>query len=291
MQQVYTPVQANTDRLTDGAGIPALTPAEAASMAEEELKRFLALLETLADADWSQPTACILWTVKDIAAHQSAHVYGFTSRRAFFSQLSPRKLRLYLKQGFNLLDAWNQSQVDLRRDLSPAELIAEIRHHASDSLRNRSRIIPGLLRDIPLPLPGLDQPRSLAYVIDLIYTRDMWMHRADICTATGRTMDMDGTYDARQVALIIRDLAQKAVHGLGGYSAELTISGAPGGSFRIGSGAAPEAVVAMDAITLGELTSGRAKAAELLSSGRISQSGDLELARQVVKFMENRVLF
>ena len=73
------------------------------------------VIETLSDEDWHRQTACTLWTVKDIVAHQAAHVCSFTSLGTFFSQLNPVLLYPYLRKGMSFLDAWNQSQVDLRR--------------------------------------------------------------------------------------------------------------------------------------------------------------------------------
>jgi len=274
----------------DGARIPALTRREAGGMSAEELERFIALIETLSGDDWQQPTACTLWTVRDVIAHQGAHVLGFTGLGRFLGQLNPARLRPYRQRGMNALDAWNQSQVDLRRDLAPEALVAEIRDAAQASLAGRDRI-PGVLRAITLPLPGFDQPRSFGYLFDVIYTRDMWMHRLDISRATGRQMPLDAVYDGRTVALIVRDLALKAQRDLKGRSALLDLAGAAGGRYRIGGAGQPEAVISMDVLDFCVLTSGRSTAADALASGQVRLSGDTEFGRSVVAYCENRVLF
>lgn len=179
MVMVDTAPEIQTASYQDGARVPALTRDEAMTMSAEELRRFLALVESLDEDDWERETACTLWTVKDIVAHQAAHVSSFTSLGAFVRQLNPVDLHPYRQKGMNLLDSWNQAQVDARREYSPSALIAEIRSNAAASLAGHARL-PAFARDIPLPLPGLDQPRSPSYVFDLIYTRDMWMHRADM---------------------------------------------------------------------------------------------------------------
>ena len=275
--------------VTAGTSVLPLTHAEATRMAAEETRRFLDLIELLREADWDQPTACDRWTVKDIVAHQAAHVVSFTSLRAFFGQLKPSLLRPYLKQGMNLLDAWNQSQVDLRERAAPADLIAEIRAAKDQSLAARARI-PGWVRGPVLPMPGVDQPRSLGYLSDLIYTRDMWMHRLDICRATGREMVGDDEYDQRTVALVVRDLALKAQLGLAGRSAILDLTGPAGKVYQIGAVTNPSTRVQIDALTFCILTSGRTSAAEVLAADVVI-SGDRAFGDEVIRYCENRVLY
>lgn len=290
MSQVQDVHLSVSESVQVGTLIPALKRHEAMAMSAEELNRFITLIEALTDGDWQQQTACSLWTVKDIVAHQAAHVVWFTSLRSFLSQLNLVLLWPYLKQGMSILDGWNQSQVDLRNTHSPAQLVAEIRDAAQKSLNGRNRI-PGFLRSPMLPVPGLDQPRSLAYVFDVIYTRDMWMHRHDICTATGRSMVMDANHDGRMVALILRDLAQKAQKGLQGQSAVLEVTGVAGGTYRIGADSSPTSTITLDVPTLCLLTSGREKAANVLINSGISIRGDVAFGRMVVNFCENRVLY
>lgn len=290
MQWVQISGSRTASTILDGAAIPPLARHEAKGMSAEELRRFLALIDALTDPDWHQPTACTLWTVKDVVAHQAAHVLSFTSLRSFFSQVSPAQTRPYTQKGMSYLDAMNQAQVDLRHNRSPAELISEIRDAAELSLKGRDRI-PGFLRAPALPMPGLDQPRSLGYLFDVIYTRDMWMHRLDICRAVGRAMPQDSAHDGRTVALIVRDLALKSKQGLQGRSAILSLSGAAGGSYRIGSGAAPTTTIEMDVLAFCVLASGRDQAAGILAGSHTAISGDIEFGKAVVQFSENRVLF
>jgi uncharacterized protein (TIGR03083 family) len=282
-QPISTSIQA-------GTLIPPLTHHEAMTMAVEELKRFQALIESLAEEDWHQPTDCSLWTVKDIVAHQAAHVCSVTSVRSFMSQSNPMVMRSYLKNGMNMLDAMNQAQVDLRRQYTPGQLIAEIQDTTQRSLEGRNRL-PAFVRSLVLPLPGLDQPRSLGYLFDLIYSRDMWMHRIDICHAIGRKMPLDAAHDGRIVALIVKDLAEKSKRGLHGGAVLLELTGAAGGSYRIGENSTPQATIEIDVLTFAALTSGREKAANVLTSSRAVISGDTTFGKTVLNFSENRVLY
>ncbi|MFN8380050.1 MAG: maleylpyruvate isomerase family mycothiol-dependent enzyme [Anaerolineae bacterium] len=288
MVTVGSPVEATSIR--SGTQIPALTHFESLRLSTEEFRRFLALIETLSGEEWSQPTACSLWTVKDIVAHQAAHVSSFRSIRSFAAQLNPALLKPYRKAGMNMLDAWNQSQVDLRRESSSAELVAEIRAGGDSFLKGRDRV-PAWVRGPNLPLPGTDQRRSLGYLFDLIYTRDMWMHRHDICDATGRAMVADATHDGRIVALVARDLAEKARVGLGKRAAILHLTGPAGATYRIGSDSSPEAKIELDAMLFCVLTSGRMKASDVLKNRRVNLDGDQEFGGELVTYFENRVLY
>ncbi len=142
MNTVHTadPNHITTTGARIGTTIPPLRRAESDAMSAEELKRFIALIESLSGSDWDAPTACTLWTVKDVVAHQAAHVVGFTGLGRFMSQLAPGKLMPYLRQGMGMLDAWNQSQVDLRRDATPQQLIDEVRGAAQASLSWRKKV-------------------------------------------------------------------------------------------------------------------------------------------------------
>jgi uncharacterized protein (TIGR03083 family) len=290
MYQVQTSATMNAESAQDAVTIPALRHEEAMLISAEELKRFLELIDSLADDDWKKQTACSLWTVQDIVAHQAAHVSSFTSLGSFFSQLNPLSLRPYLAKGMTMLDAWNQAEVERRQSHSPQALIAEIRNAMPQSLQGRGKI-PAWLRGLILPLPGFDQPRSMGYLFDLIYTRDMWMHRVDICSATGRKMSLDSSHDARIIALIVRDLAMKSKSGLNGRSAILELTAAAGGTYRIGKSLSPDVTIEIDPISFSILTSGREKSANILTSSRTKIHGDLVFGRTVLNFCENRVLF
>ena len=66
---------------------------------------------------------------------------------------------------------------------------------------------PAALRRIPLSagIPGI--PRfSLGYLLDIIYNRDLWMHRLDLARATGLPFQT-GDHARHIVAQAARDLA------------------------------------------------------------------------------------
>jgi hypothetical protein len=85
-------------------------------------------------------------------------------------------------------------------------LIAELRRVGPRAIATRHRL-PALLRALRLPLPTLGVVR-VDYPTGTIYTRDMWIHRFDICRATGRPTSVARERDGRVLALAVRDLAR-----------------------------------------------------------------------------------
>ena len=66
--------------------IPYTTAAEAYTLLQVELERFLALLEKLEADDWNKPTACTAWTVRDMLAHQAG---GYASGSGYLGADPP----------------------------------------------------------------------------------------------------------------------------------------------------------------------------------------------------------
>jgi len=259
--------------LSDAASLPSLTHAEAAEMAALELESFLALMESLAPVDWEQPTACPLWNVRQIMAHVTGAAAGYARWSQFKRQYSPKVQRPYRRAGFSLLDAINQIQVDDRRKATPADLLAELHEVGLRAVSTRKRL-PALVRTMRLPLPLLGVV-PLGYLTDVIYTRDMWMHRLDICKATGREMVQTPRHDGRITALVVRDLARKLRPKLGGQAVACELIGSAGGSFHLGGNASPGARITMDVLDFHLIASGRLPAQK--RSAYVSYSGDKNL--------------
>lgn len=261
----------------NAAGIPRLRREEVAPLAREELARFQQLLETLEPADWERPTACALWSVKDIAAHQGSHVVGLVRVGEFLDQFNPMNLRDYSRKGMNSLDAANQRQVDKRAAWTPGRVIAELRDNGEASLRGRRRF-PALLRVIRLKAPGHDALFSVGYLIDTVYTRDMWMHRLDICRATGKEMVQTAAHDGRITALVVRDLDRHLRRKLAGRSVLYRLTGTAGGGWLVGSNSRADAEICMDVTDFHRLASGRIGSEQVLAQGLVRVSGDEALA-------------
>jgi hypothetical protein len=134
---------------------------------------------------------------------------------------------------------------------------------------------PGLLRRIKINsgIPG--QPRwPVAYLLDVILNRDLWMHRVDLARATGRPLVI-GDHDRHIVAQVIRDLARA-------WSAApvaLQLAGRAGGWWLLGAGD-PVAVVRADTVAYMRALSGRDDDVALdLLSGQVSALTPIRQAR------------
>jgi uncharacterized protein (TIGR03083 family) len=284
MQPTTIPLSATVAHPPQGRAhdIPALRQDEVIPMARVELERFLALLDALELDEWNLPTECTLWSVKDIVAHQASHVVGFVHWRACLDQFNPLKLRDYMRRGMNILDAANQRQVDMRADWSPEQLIAEIRDHSEAAFDGRQRF-PGWLRASPLRSPGYDGWLTIGSLIDGIYTRDMWMHRLDICHATGREMVLTAAHDGRVTALVVRDLDQSLAKHLRGQCVSLHLDGSAGGTWLLGRGQDAGAQLYFDVRDFHRLASGRITAEQALNAGLAQVHGDAALAAAVLE--------
>jgi hypothetical protein len=98
--------------------------------------------------------------------------------------------------------------------------------------------------------------QPLAYLFDIGFTRDVWMHRIDIARAAGLTLELTAEHDGRLVADIVREWSRR--HGRP-YS--LTLTGPAGGEFHAGSGGEPQTV---DAVEFVRILSGRAEGPGIL---------------------------
>lgn len=268
--------------IQEAAEVPALTHREAGRLASVELERFLALVESLGEDDWSKPTACTLWNVKQMVAHAAGACAGWAGWREFKRQYSPLAHRPYRKAGMSQLDTINHIQVTDRAGASPAAIIAELRRVGPRAIATRQKL-PGPLRAIRVPLPVLGFVR-IDYLTDLIYPRDMWMHRLDLCWATNREMVQTPEHDGRIVALVMRDLAASLRSKLGEASVVYTLTGTAGGSWRLGSKSRSTAGIQMDVLDFNGLASGRITAREAQAGSIVQLTGDTALA---LKALEN----
>ena len=98
---------------------------------------------------------------------------------------------------------------------------------------------------------------ALGYLVDIILTRDPFMHRIDITRATGLPMDATPDHEGVIVADVVREWADRH-----GEPYTLELSGPAGGSWQLGEGES----LAMDAVEFCRALSGRAPATGLLTT-------------------------
>lgn len=227
--------------------IPPIDRAEMRVLARTEYRRLIHLLDDLDDAEWELPTDCDDWTVHDIVAHLLGTAEANASVRENRRQIVSGQ-RLARRHGLDDIDGINRLQVEGRRHLAPAELRTALSRAAPRAVRGRYRT-PRPLRRFRVPSPT-GGSLSFGSLVDIVYTRDQWMHRIDVARATGRALELTAEHDGRIVADVVR---QWAVGHDQPFDLELT--GPAGGSFRRG-GVAPR--FELDAVEFCRGLSGRA---------------------------------
>jgi len=233
------------------AANPALAATENRLMAD--------LLESLADDDWSKPTDCPAWDVRALAGHVLGGMEGFARFGQFVHQM-----RAGGKAAGDgpFIDGMTAVQVRERADLSRADLLARLADVGPRVAQARSRV-PGLLRLMPLKqdVGGVEEKWKMGYLLDVVLTRDTWLHRVDISRAIGHEMVLTADHDGRIVADVVAEWARRH-----GQPFTLHLEGPAGGTFTsAGSQPTGGEIITIDAIEFCRILSGRATGAGLLT--------------------------
>jgi uncharacterized protein (TIGR03083 family) len=234
----------------------ALPRKTAMRLASTEYQRFLDLLHLLRPGDWTKPTDCPGWDVRAVAAHALGMVEMAASIRE-----NKRQAKLAAQRGGVFLDALTALQVDERDGMTPAEIVDRFAARAPKAGRGRRRI-PGLVRRRTMPMPQQvgdhEETWTVGYLVDVILTRDPWMHRADIVRATGARHVLTADHDGVLVADIVAEWAVRH-----GQPHTLRLAGPAGGIYRSGEGGP---YLELDAVEFCRLVSGRGTATGLLTT-------------------------
>jgi uncharacterized protein (TIGR03083 family) len=237
--------------------IPPLHHDEAIGLAEAEITRVLALVDDLSADEWPRATDCTGWTVRDMLGH----LLGMTELQADPEERG-RQIKtaaeLAHRSGELRLTEMTALQVREHADLDTDQLRRALHETALRGLAAR-RALPAELRAAPYDseLPG-ESMWTLGYLFDIIHTRDPWLHRVDICRATGRDLLVTAEHDGRIVADVVADWAPR--HGLP-FVLELT--GPAGATFVAGTDGAQ---LQMDAIEFCRTLSGRETSTGILAT-------------------------
>ena len=172
------------------------------------------------------------------------------------------------------VDGANKLQLEERTDKTPAELVDEFREKGHIAVNNRQKL-PWLVRKIHLPMGSLGFA-SIEYLMDTIYMRDQWMHRYDICAATGKEMIATPEHDGRIVALVLVDIAKKLQKQLKKRTIAVRLTGTIGGEYQFGHKTEPDCILEIDLFDFNLCASGRMTAEEALR--RTAVAGDKTVA-------------
>jgi hypothetical protein len=189
----------------------------------------------------------------------------------------------YMKEVNDPVDGINRLQLEERTGKSGEELVAEFRRNGQVAVHNRQNL-PWILRKLRAPMGPVLGLTAIEYLLDTLYPRDQWMHRYDICAATGKKMVVTPEHDGRIVALVVRDIARKIQGQLGQRSVALQLAGEIGGEFVFGRPGAVDCTIEMDVFDFNLRASGRISAEE--ARKRTTIRGDQATGQWFLDIME-----
>jgi uncharacterized protein (TIGR03083 family) len=225
-------------------------------LAATEYQRMVALLRRLPSEAWTARTDCPAWDVRQMAAHLLGMVEMAASLR---DQL--RQTRAARARGGLFLDALTALQVDERRDMPPAAIVDRYAARWPKAVAGRRRT-PGFVRRRPMAIKqvvgGREELWTIGFLVDVILTRDPWMHRIDIARATGVENPLTPDHDGVLVADVVAEWADRH-----GRPYELRLTGPAGGTFSAGTGGPS---FELDAVDFCRMVSGRAAGDGLLAT-------------------------
>ncbi len=242
---------------------PALDHSTAMRLAATEHDRFRSHLARLPAEAWSRPTACPEWDVQALACH----VLGMTKMPSTIRE-NLRQMRAATaaskREGVLFIDALTALQVREHSHLSPAEIVEQFKTAGPEGVKGRART-PGVVRrfvsvgEQPIDEAGsITESWSMGYLVDVILTRDTWMHRSDIADATGTGMELTPDHDGVLVADVAAEWSARHRQ-----PCTLTLTGPAGGSWHWGDGGP---AIELDAVEFCRRVSGRGSSEGLLTT-------------------------
>lgn len=244
---------------TTAGAVPPIRHREAMALAGTAYARFADVVEQLGPDDWDRPTDCAGWTVRDLVGHVVGAMRSAASVREQASQMAEVRRRI-AADGGALVDHLTAVQLDRTRHLDTGQLTAELRRLVPRATAGRRRTPAPVRRwaTFRVEMGSISERWTLGYLVDVILTRDAWLHRIDLCRAVGREPVLSPDHDGRIVADVVAEWARRH-----GRPYHLVLTGPAGGDFGT-SGAAER--LELDAVELCRILSGRAPGTGLLAT-------------------------
>ncbi len=240
---------------------PAIDRATAARLAETEYARCADLMAQVQPAQWTAPTVNTGWDVRATVGHMLGMVQMVGSLRQFVSQQAEALRTARRAKAPVSLDALTALQVRRNAGLTTAELVDAWHRFTPKAARGRQRL-SGLLGQRTMPeaqlVNGKLERWTIAYLADVILTRDPFMHRLDIAAATGIAPVVTPEHEGRLVDDVVHEWAARHEQP---YNLEL--SGLAGGVW----GTDTSEPIRLDALDFCRIISGRGTAQGLLTTG------------------------
>jgi uncharacterized protein (TIGR03083 family) len=259
---------------TRAAHRPQTDPDAARDHAVAEYDALLTMVDRFSAADWRQQTDCTAWRVREMVAHLAGAAEE-ACRLPVMARHQVAALNGVRRRDGSLVDLLCEVQIADRAALSDVELAADLHRWAAGAPDGRRRQ-PGLVRLAPLPpFAGLRRGARLSYLLDVVYLRDVWLHRVDLHRATGVDLPTSSAED-EVVAQVVRDLDLE----WDGPAFVLELTGRGAGRWAVGEGE-PVATVAEDSVALMRLLSGRSDECAPATEGDAAAADRLRAARVV----------
>jgi uncharacterized protein (TIGR03083 family) len=237
----------------------ALDRTTAMRLARTEYRRVADAVADLAPEQWTLLTDCPDWDVRATVAH----IAGMASMAATpweTSRQDKAARAAAVHSGSSHLNELTALQVAERAGATPAELTAELHAVGPKAARGR-RLTPFFVRAMRLPqvqnVGGSEEWWTIGYLLDIILTRDPWMHRIDLAKATGNELVLTADHDGVIVDDVVREWAQRHRQPY-----RLRLTGPAGGTWSAGDGGEE---LELDAVQFCRILSGRAPGEELLA--------------------------
>ncbi len=148
-------------------------------------RELLKVLQSLLKEDWTRPTACPGWSVKDVTAHLLGGSLGRLSDRDN-QPGQTEKNELSFKELVRLIDSENEEWVKAARRISPSLLI-EFLDIADTALYMYFKTLP-MERSARIPVSWAGETKSSNWMdIAREYT-EKWLHQQHIREAVGRPL-------------------------------------------------------------------------------------------------------
>lgn len=251
---------------TRAAALPQTSRVAAEENATAEYAALLAQVRVLTPEDWAAQTDCTEWTARELVAHVAGASEEAVRTGRNLAHMGRAVGRLRRDSSRDLAAHVCDIQIERRAAMSTSELVADLERWAKDAPRARRRQ-PALMRTVPLPgFAGLRPGARLGYLFDVIYTRDLWMHRVDLARATGQPMPASSA-EGEVVTQVVRDLDLEWT----GPPFELALTGRGAGEWVVGEGQ-PAGRVTGDSVDVLRSLSGRAGEVRLEGPTRLADA-------------------
>lgn len=247
------------------------------------------LVQPLTEREWSRPTPCPGWSVRDIVSH----VIGLDCEALG----DPRPIHSLPRDLFHVKtesQRYNEMQVDVRRHHTSPEMTAELEYtiiRRQRQLRNESRDPQAMVR---APMSTEDTLENTMRM----HAFNLWVHEQDLRTALRQpgNLDSPGAHVAKDLFLwaLPRVVANKAkapansaivfdVHGPIEFLRTVRVDAGGIGSIDGSPSLGPLVTISVDWETFTRLACGRITHESAAAQSRIKMEGDLDVATTILR--------